>query len=251
MLRSNQCTRAGVIAALMLVNAAAAHAATVKFDVGGPSQVVATGWTALTLPTLDPPPGGPASVPTSATDSGVTVTLTSLIDATDGLTVSSSGPNGNSGKVLARNRSAVTYSLDSSLNDVLRDVAFYDDCAIDVSGLTPGQYEVALYHHDASTTGPSNVFSVRLSDATTGIGPGASTTLFTNVTATTGTAPTSIASETFLAKARLDGTFTVYLDRTAGAQSVLNGITITSVPEPASLTLAGLGCGLLMMRRRR
>ncbi len=145
------------------------------------------------------------------------------------------------GGITPRNRSDVTHEL----GDLLEDLMPADgDMTLQLTGLAGGEYLISTYHHDViADRGP---LAIDVLDRT-----GFRSDVVTGLMQTSGTSPILPASAVF--KFKSNGIDPVEITFNAGTV-ILNGFDIVSIPEPAAITLLGIGLiGLLGVggRRRR
>ena len=127
----------------------------------------------------------------------------------------------------------------SPLNGLLAD-AYKEasDITMILSGLAPGEYEIATYHYDVLDGGDATIDIY-----VDGELKASNIEISNNITD-----PKGIATYRFTAT----GSDVVFLfDRQGGGEVYLNGFDLFLVPEPASAALLGLGGLALLPRRRR
>jgi hypothetical protein len=177
---------------------------------------------------LQPPFPG-ASPTITKTFGSIGVTVSDPGPASNGLIFVDEGTvNGSYGKL------AEDYVIPSALN--LR---------VSLSGLAAGSYLMTTYHHIPSLSNQYNLTGITIDTGT-----GAST-VATNVPVSIGYSPTSIGSAAFqfTADGSHDVVMTVKGNSFSTVRGVLNGFEVSSVPEPSTALLAGLGVLGLVGRR--
>ena len=136
------------------------------------------------------------------------------------------------------------------LNNLLIDSALRNadgTMTLTLGDLQAGDYSITMYHHRGSAFTSNATFDVDLTDST------GTSSIATGLVNTFGTSPTVILTNTF--NFTSNGTDDVAIDmtRTGGTQwMVLSGFEVTTVPEPAGITLVTISLlGLIGFRRRR
>ena len=135
--------------------------------------------------------------------------------------------------------------INSELGDLAEDFVFdHDHIQLVLDDLKAGGYFITTYHHDRHAGGWDPI-DIAVTDAM-----GTARTVVEGLAVTQGTTGDPALATYYFAS---DGINRVTIDfTTTGSMIVpLNGFALTYVPEPASMTLFGLGGLALAMRRRR
>ncbi len=123
----------------------------------------------------------------------------------------------------------------------------FSDIFIELSGLAAGTYSMTTYHHQAGATAVATFAGI-----TVDTGTGAMS-VATDVPISIGFTPESISSATFQFTA--DGVNDVVVEFLNGQDppslAVVNGFTLSQIPEPGGAMLLAIGMGLFLGVWRR
>lgn len=217
------------IAALALISVAATQAATMSIDFNdnddGP-KLTQTGFTAATTGNT-----------TVSTDLGVGESMTVGILLTD---------NDD------RDRGAVTSGPGLAQSDLLRDFVFRggSGLVLQLSTLKAGTYSFTGFFHDTTNQQKAGRLTVDRDGWSTGALD--EEEVVSSFIYSTGTAPTTVGTASFTFEADgINPVAIVVRSSDGGTAHVINGFTVTAVPEPSSTALLGLGGFALILRRRK
>ncbi len=130
-----------------------------------------------------------------------------------------------------------------TLNDLLEDHVSEFGLGLRIRGLSPGNYSMTSYHHLLGGTAPSTFGVFRSA--------GALYSQIGTVTTSFGANPAVISQSTLNFAPDADGSVNFRFGDGL-IRGYVNGFTLTSVPEPNSLTMIlGLGTVLVILKHRR
>lgn len=151
-----------------------------------------------------------------------------------------------------RDRGALTGGSGLPQSDLLRDFVFRSgtELVLELGTLNAGTYSFTGFFHDNDVQQVAGKLSIDRDGWNSGV-LGVEEVVSSFVYST-GTAPATVGTASFTFVADGSNPVAVVVQSSAGGSVyVINGFTLTSVPEPSSAALLGFGGFALILRRRR
>lgn len=150
-----------------------------------------------------------------------------------------------------RDRGALTGGPGLTQSDLLRDFIFRKNAGglvIQLSSLKAGTYSFTGFFHDNGSNQGTGQLHVDRDGY--GVGTLGEEEMVSSFDYSTGTAPTTVGTASFTFDADGINPVAIVLRASSNAH-VINGFTVTAVPEPSTAVLLGLGGVALILRRKK